>query len=105
MVANDPSGTLVFPGDAIAAWDPQLLLVVASLQKAEAKGHVPGTCASAAQRPNAPGSRVGSFPSAGFIPEPLRSCFLVYRWKQRSAWLPLISPSTLLPAGGRQIYC
>lgn len=95
----------MLPGDAIVAWDPGLLLVVAPRQKAEAKGHVPDTCASAAWWPDAPGSRAGSFPSAGFVPELLHSCFLVYRWKQRSAWLPLISLSALLPARGRQIYC
>lgn len=105
MVANDPEGTLIFPGVAIAAWDPRLLLVVASVQKAEAKGHVPNTCVSVAGWPHAPGSRAGSFPFAGFIPELFCCCFLVYRWKQRSGLLPFIFLIALLPPGGRQIYC
>lgn len=100
MVANDPAGTLVFPGVAIAAWDPRFLLVIASLQKAEAKGHIPNTCVSVARWPYAPSSRAGSFPFAGFIPELFCCCFLVYGWKQKSGLLPLIFLIALLPAGG-----
>lgn len=70
--ASDPGGTPAFPGAVAAARDARLLLAVASLREAEAKGHVPTSCASTARWPHAPGCRAGSFPPAVVLP--LFSC-------------------------------